>query len=127
MIAYVMIGFGTIIVVGTLFWVIAFHIENYLHDKSYSFTSNMGWWLPVTLCLYPGIMLLAQGRKIYNNEPLALLALLELIILFAILGIIAAIAFSPDNPSYVENAKRLEEQKGLQEIEGPNSGSAQSD
>lgn len=119
-----MIAIGTIIVVGTLLWIVAYHIERYSNNSSYSFTFNMGW-LPVSIFLFPGIMFLVQGNKIYKSEPLAPVAIMELIIVFIILGIIVVLLPS-DNTSYIERAKKLEEQKNSRYIE-ENSGSIQND
>jgi len=119
------IAIGTIIVVGTLLWIVAYHIERYSNNSSYSFTFNMGWWLPVSIFLFPGIMFLVQGNKIYKSEPLAPVAIMELIIVIIILGIIVVLLPS-DNSSYIERVKKLEEQKNSRYIE-ENSGSIQND
>jgi len=48
------------------------------------------------------------------------------VVLGVILGIIAAVALPPDNISYIERVRNIEEQKGLQDIKGHESGITQS-
>lgn len=94
---------GTLIVVWTLGWVVAYFVERGIDHEGLMFTltSEFPYWAPVLLLGLPAVVLIQHGRRLLVHGKVPVLALGEVSIIFAILGILAALVLPLDNFSYV--------------------------
>uniref|UniRef100_UPI003D097613 hypothetical protein n=1 Tax=Sedimenticola sp. TaxID=1940285 RepID=UPI003D097613 len=98
-----LIGCGTLVVLWTLGWVVAYFAERGLDVASLSVavTAEAGYWAPVLLLGLPGFVLIHHGRRLLLRGGLSVFAMGEVAMVFAILGILVALVFPVDNFSYV--------------------------
>lgn len=95
---------GACIIAGTLLWLGAYHVNGFLYYRSIQPLSHLGWWLPVSMFLVPGVLFLRHGRILHRGAPLTAPALAELLVLVALAGIVAVIALLPETPCCRERA-----------------------
>ncbi|MET0029067.1 MAG: pilin [Candidatus Thiodiazotropha sp.] len=98
-----LIGVGALVILWALLWLVGYFTERGFDREGLiaSFTTEIGYWLPVLLLGMPGIILIHHGRRLLAQSRTSVLVVGEVAIIFAILGILVAFVFPMDNFSYV--------------------------
>lgn len=101
--AYFLLICGSLICFLTLLWIVSYFIERgfSLADLKASFTSEIFWWVPVTILSIPGIIMIHKARRLLKEGMISAASVGEVAILFAIMGILGAMVFPLDNFSFI--------------------------